>query len=135
MMAVRDRMSDHVMRTHDPTFTIIDKLRLDEVDTPVDVVWSHSLVTHLPEDGLVELFEHVSNIFAEDGQAFFSFFDKPRQSSMDYGYSIVDLNRITADLPIHLQVYGDDVYRSKKGTACCQSVNLARLTGWRRLAT
>lgn len=115
LQAGRDRMSPDVLAARQPTLICNDDLRFEDVNRKASLVWAHSLVTHLPEDDLVELLGNVTNILADDGQAFFSFFDESQHSSKDFGYSVTDLHDIAGNHPIHLHVYDEDVYTNPKG--------------------
>lgn len=109
------RLWGDVVARKRPTLECNDDLRLDELSEPVDVVWAQSLVSHLPEDDVRELFEALPGALADGGVAYLTFFPEPQSSAKDYGYLPEHMAAMAEDAGLEFELVAESVLEHPKG--------------------
>lgn len=113
--AGRERLFDDIVARKDPRFVVNDDLRLDELREPVDLIWAQSLLTHLPEEDVRELFAALPGALADDGRAVMTFFPDARESAKDFGHSPQTLRKLAAENSLEAECIPDDDLTHPKG--------------------
>lgn len=109
--AAEARLPDGLLERRQPRLVCNDGCSLGFVNAPVDLIWAHSVVTHLPESQLRELLESFRGALAPGGCLLASYFPDPRPNTpKDFGYPDDDLERLAAATGVEIRTVGPDVY-------------------------
>jgi SAM-dependent methyltransferase len=75
-----------------PTLVVNDDLRFDEFDRQFDVIFAHSVFTHLAESHIQECFENINRVLSGDG-VFYSSFTDADQRQVNYTRTVANSNQ------------------------------------------
>jgi SAM-dependent methyltransferase len=113
MSAAAKRLDDAVMGCKDPRLVVNDDCSLEFLADPVDIIWAHSVVTHLPPDDLRELLAAVPEATTGGGCLLASYFPDERPANpKDWGYPPERLESLAAEVGVAVDWVGPDVYRN-----------------------
>jgi cyclopropane fatty-acyl-phospholipid synthase-like methyltransferase len=97
-------------------FIVNDDLRFEEVDREFDRIIAQSVLTHLPEAPIRELFEHLPTVLSDDGVFFATFFDETRKSTTkDYCYAPRRLTELAAEYGLQAVTLAPEEYPHPRG--------------------
>lgn len=120
--AAHETLSGAGVRHKRPLLVCNDDLRFDEFDRPFDVVFSHSVFTHLPIEYIEECFANLRQILADGGRAYLSYGDvedtesgwrrsltRTVGNSNHYRYGFEELKRLGGEygLSVHYDPYAE----------------------------
>ncbi|WP_435333058.1 class I SAM-dependent methyltransferase [Haloarchaeobius sp. TZWWS8] len=74
-----------------------EDLRFQDVPE-IDIVWSQSVVTHLPREQAREFFSSLDQLLSDDGEAWISYYrgevHKPKFQTVNFRYTVEELNEM-----------------------------------------
>lgn len=115
MSAASHRLDDRLMAQKDPRLVVNDGASLSFLADPVDVIWAHSVATHMPPDEFRELLASVPEAVTDGGCLLASYFGERQRSPKDHGYPPDRLARIATEAGVDVRSVGPSRYPNPDG--------------------